>query len=124
MKGDELIDESTSYKVGNSFKIAGDAGSYISGGVAIGSTIMKASTTAATAAEGATAVATGIGTTALRAAGVGLFALGAVVGVALGGYFTTKHCNELIDKFEDYYIKNAERIGNSYKLAAQYLLEQ
>lgn len=125
MKGDELIDESTSYKVGNSFKVAGDASSYISGGVAIGTSIMRTSTAAATtAAEGATAVVTGFGTTALRAAGVGLFALGAVVGVALGGYFTTIQCNELIDKFEEYYLKNAEKIGDSYKRAAEYLLNQ
>ena len=121
IKGDDLISETTSYKVGNSFKIAGDAGSYISGGVAIGSTLMRASTTAA---EGANAIATGIGTTVLRAAGVGLMAVGAVVGVALGGYFTSKHCNELIDKFEEYYIKNAQKIGNSYQRAAQYLLNQ
>ena len=125
IKGDELIEETTSYKVGNSIKIVGDAGSYISGGVAIGSTIMRTTTSAASsAAEGATVVATGVGTTALRVAGVGLLAVGAVLGVALGGYFTSKHCNELIDRFEEYYINNAEKIGNSYKRAAEYLLNK
>jgi len=53
-----------------------------------------------------------------------LFVVGAAVGVALGGYFTHKYCEELIDKFEDYYIKNAEKIGNSYKQAAEFLLRK
>ena len=124
MKGEELINESTTYKVGNTFKVAGEAAGYISGGVTIGSGLLKASTSAAEGSSTAAAVSVGIGSTALRAVGTGLVVVGAIVGVALGGYFTTKHCNELIDKFEKYYIDNAEKIGNSYKQAAEYLLSQ
>lgn len=124
MNGEELINESTSYKVGNSFKIAGEAAGYISGGVTIGSGILKASTIAAEGTSTAATVGVGVGSTALRAVGTGLVVVGAIVGVALGGYFTTKHCNELVDKFEKYYIDNAEKIGNSYKQAAEYLLSQ
>ena len=124
MKGEELINESTTYKVGNTFKVAGEAAGYISGGVTIGSGLLKASTIAAEGSSTAAAVSVGIGSTALRAVGTGLVVVGAIVGVALGGYFTTKHCNELIDKFEKYYIDNAEKIGNSYKQAAEYLLSQ
>ena len=47
MKGEELINESTTYKVGNTFKVAGEAAGYISGGVTIGSGLLKASTIAA-----------------------------------------------------------------------------
>lgn len=125
---DEDLEESTSYKVGNSLKTTGDAGAIVGGGVAIGSSVAKVVTTAAegvsTVAEGATTVATGIGSTVLRVAGVGLIIVGAAVGVGLGAYFTNKHCNELIDKFEDYYKKNAEKIQNSYIQAAEYLLNQ
>ena len=124
MKGEELINESTTYKVGNTFKVAGEAAGYISGGVTIGSGLLKASTIAAEGSSTAATVSVGIGSTALRAVGTGLVVVGAIVGVALGGYFTTKHCNELIDKFEKYYIDNAEKIGNSYKQAAEYLLSQ
>ena len=124
MNGEELINESTTYKVGNTFKVAGEAAGYISGGVTIGSGLLKASTIAAEGSSTAATVSVGIGSTALRAVGTGLVVVGAIVGVALGGYFTTKHCNELIDKFEKYYIDNAEKIGNSYKQAAEYLLSQ
>jgi len=124
MSGEELINESTTYKVGNTFKVAGEAAGYISGGVTIGSGLLKASTIAAEGSSTAATVSVGIGSTALRAVGTGLVVVGAIVGVALGGYFTTKHCNELIDKFEKYYIDNAEKIGNSYKQAAEYLLSQ
>ena len=124
MNGEELINESTTYKVGNTFKVAGEAAGYISGGVTIGSGLLKASTIAVEGSSTAATVSVGIGSTALRAVGTGLVVVGAIVGVALGGYFTTKHCNELIDKFEKYYIDNAEKIGNSYKQAAEYLLSQ
>lgn len=121
--GEELIDETTSYKVGNTFKVTGEAASYIGGGVSIGSGIIKASTAIAETSSTATSVGVGVGATALRTVGTGLVVVGAVLGVALGGYFTSKHCNELIDKFEKYYKENAQKIGYSYKQAADYLLE-
>ena len=128
VKGEELIKESTAYTVGNSFKVTGEAATYIGGGVSVGTGIIRAATTVAetssSAAATATTVAVGVGSTALKVLGAGLVVVGAAVGVALGGYFTTKYCDELINKFEDYYIKNAESIGNSYKQAASYLLEQ
>ena len=132
--GNELIEESTGYKVGNSFKVGGEAASYIGGGASIGSGIMKVSaaaaqtastvgTTAAEAASTATTTLAGLGSTALKVVGTGCFIIGAALGVGLGSYFTHTYCQELIDKFEKYYLDNAEKIGNSYKDAAQYLLE-
>ena len=104
MEGDDLNDESTSYKVCNSLKVEGDGSFYISRGVPIGTSIMRTFTAAATTA------AIGFGATALKEAGFGLFALSAVVGVALGGYFTTKLCIVLIDKFEEYYLKMLKKL--------------
>ena len=128
IKGEELIKESTAYTVGNTFKVTGEAATYIGGGVSVGTGIIRAASTVAetssTAASAATSTIVGIGSTGLKVLGTGLVVLGAVVGVALGGYFTSSYCEELIDKFEDYYIKNAQKIGNSYKQAAQYLLDQ
>ena len=123
-EGKELIKDSTAYTVGNSFKVSGEAASYIGGGAAVGSGILKATATAAETSSTATSAVVGIGSTGLKVVGTGLVVVGAVVGVALGGYFTSKYCEELIDKFEEYYIKNAEKINNSYKQAAQYLLAQ
>ncbi len=128
IKGEELIKESTAYTVGNTFKVTGEAATYIGGGVSVGTGIIRAASTVAetssTAATAATSTIVGIGATGLKVLGTGLVVVGAVVGVALGGYFTSSYCEELIDKFEDYYIKNAQKIGNSYKQAAQYLLDQ
>ena len=49
--------------------------------------------------------------------------LGSVVG-ALRNYITTLYCEDLINKFEEYYIKNAQILENSYKKAAEYLLSK
>ena len=127
IKGEELLQESTAYTVGNTFKVTGEAASYIGGGAAVGTGIIRAASTVAetsSATSAATSAVVGIGSTGLKVVGAGLVVVGAVVGVALGGYFTSKYCEELIDKFEDYYIKNAQYIGNSYKQAAQYLMDQ
>ena len=128
VKGEDLIKESTAYTVGNSFKVTGEVASYIGGGVSVGTGIIRAAATVAetssSAAATATSVAVGIGSTALKVVGAGFVVVGAAVGVALGGFFTNKYCEELINKFEDFYIKNAESIGNSYKQAAEYLIEQ
>ena len=78
-------------------------------------------------AEGASTgvrVGAGVGSTVFRVLGYTFIGLGAVVGVALGGYFTHKHCCQIIDKFEEYYKKNAAKILNSYELAKLYLLNQ
>ena len=60
----------------------------------------------------------------IRIAGTGLAVAGALIGVGLGGYFTSKYCEDLLDKFVDYYKKNAEKIENSYKKAAEYFLSK
>ena len=129
VKGDDLIKESTAYTVGNSFKVTGEAATYIGGGISVGTGIIRAAAAAAetssSAAQAAAAsAAVTIGSTVLKVAGASFIVVGVVLGVGLGGFFTNKYCEELIDKFEDYYIKNAESIGNSYKQAANYLLEQ
>ena len=128
VKGDELIKETTAYTFGNSLKVTGEAATYIGGGAAVGTGILRTTTIAAESASGASATATtaavGIGSTALKVVGTGLFVVGAAVGIGLGTYFTHKYCEELIDKFEEYYKANAQKIGNSYKQAAEYLLYQ
>jgi len=129
VKGDDLIKESTAYTVGNSFKVTGEAATYIGGGISVGTGIIRAAAAAAetssSAAQAAAAsAAVTIGSTVLKVAGASFIVVGVVLGVGLGGFFTNKYCEELINKFEDYYIKNAESIGNSYKQAANYLLEQ
>ena len=128
VEGEGLIKETTAYTVGNSFKVTGEAATYIGGGAAVGTTILRATATVAESASGATASATttalGFGSTALKFVGTCLFIVGAGVGIGLGSYFTHKYCEELIDKFEDYYKANAQKIGNSYKQADEYLLYQ
>ena len=130
VKGEELIKETTAYTVGNSFKVTGEAATYIGGGAAVGTTILRLTVTVGESASGATAIASattaavGFGSTALKLFGTGLFIVGAGVGIGLGSYFTYKYCEELIDKFEDYYKANAQKIGNSDKQANEYLLYQ
>ena len=46
--------------------------------------------------------------------GAGLFVVSVALRVGLEGYFTSKYCEELIHKFEEYYIINAQSIGKSY----------
>ena len=55
--------------------------------------------------------------------GIGFLGFGCILGIALGGYFTHKFCEELLDKFVDYYKNNADKVVNSYKNAAEYFLE-
>ena len=45
---------------------------------------------------------------------------GCVIGVATGAYFTHKFCEELIEKFVDFYKKNISKIRNSYREAENY----
>ena len=37
---------------------------------------------------------------------------------------SNSYCNELIDKFENYYKENANKIGNSYIQAKQYFISK
>ena len=46
--------------------------------------------------------------------------IGCVIGLGLGGYFTHKFCEDLLDKFVAFYKENAEKITNSYEIAAKY----
>ena len=98
-----MTKESKSYKVGNSIKVTTEAGAYIGSGVSRAATeVMETASIS------------------IRIAGAGLAVAGALIGVSLGGYFTNKYCEDLLDKFVDYYKKNAEKIENSYKKAAEY----
>ena len=45
---------------------------------------------------------------------------GCIVGIGLGGYFTHKFCEDLLDEFVNYYKNNADKISNSYENAAKY----
>ena len=121
--GDNLIGDSGVYKIGNSFKVAGDAGGMIGGGVSIGIGISRSITQAATGAgEAAAEGAVIFGTSALKVLGTAAFVLGAIVGVGTGAYFTCKHCKEMIDFFEKFYKENASKICNSYFYAVNYLM--
>ena len=55
--------------------------------------------------------------------GIGGLAFGCILGIVLGGYFTHKFCEELLDQFVDYYKNNADKVVNSYKNAAEYFLK-
>jgi len=50
--------------------------------------------------------------------------IGAIIGIGLGGYFTHKFCEDLLDEFENYYKSNADKISNSYENAAKYFENQ
>ena len=113
LKGEELTKESNSYKIGNSIKVGGEAGAYIGGGTTIGVGIAEATSSATSG------MASALGAT-LQLVGAGCFIVGALVGVTLGGYFTYTYCEQLLDKFVNYYKENAEKIGNSYNKAAEY----
>ena len=41
----------------------------------------------------------------------------------MGGYATHKFCEETLDKFVEYFKKNADKIKNSYQEAAEYFLQ-
>ena len=56
LKGEELIEDTKSEKVGNSIRITGEAGGYIGGGASVGQGIIRAaSTIGQTAFEGISA---------------------------------------------------------------------
>ena len=82
----------------------------------------EAAAAAQKAASAAQSAAAAGSSTLVKFAGYGFLGFGIVLGVGLGGYFTHKFCEELLDKFEDYYKNNADKIINSYKNAAEYFL--
>ena len=49
------------------------------------------------------------------------FGIGTIIGIGLGAYCTHSFCESLLDKFADYYRKNADKITNSYETALSYL---
>jgi len=75
----------------------------------------------AASAEAAAAESAAVGTLG-KAFGVVFAGVGIVFGVGLGAYFTHKFCEETLDKFVEYYKKNAGKIRNSYQEAAEYFL--
>jgi len=77
----------------------------------------KAATSQAAAVE-----ATAAGTLG-KIAGYGLFGISCVIGVGMGGYTTHKFCEETLDKFVEYFKKNADKIKNSYQEAVEYFLQ-
>ena len=57
---------------------------------------------------------------------IGFIGFGIVLGVSLGGYFSHKFCEKLLDKFVDYidyYKNNVDKLVNSYQNAADYFRE-
>ena len=77
-----------------------------------------AAANSATTAANSAAVAGTLG----KVFGIGLSVVGVAIGVGCGAYFTHKFCEELLDKYVEYYKKNAEKIKNSYIDAAEYFL--
>ena len=59
--------------------------------------------------------------TGLRVVGIGFIAVGCIVGVGTGAYFTSKHCEKIIDKFAEFYKDNVKNINISYLEAITYL---
>ena len=54
--------------------------------------------------------------------GYGYIIGSAIIGVSFGVYLTVSYCEELLDRFEDYYKKNANKIANSYNEAKNYFI--
>ena len=113
VKGEDLLKESTESKKENSSTMGFKTVSYVGGGVSVGFGVARAAS-----------IAINVGATALKILGAGFFVIGAAVGISCGSYITNQYCQELINKFEDFYLNNAQSIGNSYKQSAEYLLQR
>ena len=116
--GDNLMADSTGYKIGNSIKVSADGASYIGGGISVGVGIYRTVTGVAEVATEGTIVAS---TTTLKILGTAAFALGAVIGVGTGAYFTCKQCKDMIEYFAKFYRDNSKNICKQYFLAIEYL---
>ena len=119
MEGEKLTEEDTKTIVTNAVKTTGETGVYIGGGVSIGTGIARTA-----ASEVSTGFLASFGPTTLKFVGTGFFVVGAVTGIVVGGVMTNSYCNELIDKFENYYKENANKIANSYIQAKQYFISK
>ena len=85
------------------------------------STAAQASAAAAESANLAGQSAAAAGTSTLcKFAGVGFLGIGCLIGVGVGGYTTYKFCEELLNKFENYYKNHADMVRNSYLQATKY----
>ena len=109
-----LVNDSYSYKIGNSCKIGFDISSTVGGAISVG--IGFSSNIITVTEAGVT-----IGSIAARTIGFVFLGLSIAIGVSSGAYFTTKHINEIIEKLYNYYLNNADKIFNSYKLVDEYL---
>ena len=78
-------------------------------------------TSQAQAAEVAANSASAAGTLG-KYASCGLFGVGVILGVGCGAYTTYKFCEDILDKFVEYFKNNSDKIKNSYKEAAEYFL--
>ena len=107
VEGNDLTKETKETHICNGLKFTSETGAYVGSGFSIGSRI------SCKVVEGTAALG-------LSICGVGLAAVGVIVGVGLGAYFTHKFCEDLIDQFVKYYKQNAEKIGNSYVQALKY----
>ena len=95
---DRILDDSTEYKVQETAPVQKAASSSQSAAAASSSNIL------------------------CRLASIGLLGFEIILDVGLGAYLTHKFCEELLDKFVDYYKNNADKLSNSYKKAADYFL--
>ena len=50
------------------------------------------------------------------------FGIGTILSIGIGAYCTHSFCENLINKFAEYYQKNADKITNSYKEALSYFM--
>ena len=121
MDGEKLTKDDTKTIVTNSIKTTGESGAYIGGGVSFGTIIIRTATT--TTSEVSKGIFSSLGTTSLKVIETGFFVVGAVAGIVVGGVMTNSYCNELLDKFENFYKQNANKIANSYIQAKKYFIQ-
>ncbi len=86
IEGENLTRESNDYMIGNSIKATTETGVYVGSGFSLVNGVGRIAT-------GATAESLALG---LRFTGLGLTIFGIGIGVGLGGYFTSKYCEDLL----------------------------
>ena len=113
-----LINDCENNKIGNHAKVAGDTGG-IPGGITLGIGFNKAKEASKITGMARRFISdTGAGKIAF---GTFAFTIGTAIGIVAGAYITQQECNEIINKFEQFYKDNASKIYNSYLYAAEYL---